>query len=118
MAMRPAIDRKEGYSMKIFSLLAVIFILCGCQKSSIPRNTHLSRAQAISIAKQAAIEHHERLEDYRLHWVGFNVERGRWIISFALKTPYTMGDPRTYHFFAIEIEDKTGNAEYIEGILK
>jgi hypothetical protein len=29
-----------------------------------------------------------------------------------------MGDPRTYHFFAIEIEDKTGNAEYIEGILK
>jgi hypothetical protein len=104
--------------MKIFSLLAVIFILFGCQNSSIPRGTHLSRAQAIRIAERVAVEHDERLENYRPPRVYFNAERGLWRISFPLKTPYTYGDPSTYHVFSIEIKDKTGNAEYIPEVVR
>jgi len=103
--------------MKLFSLLSAVIVLCGCQSSN-PKEAHLSRAQAIEIANKAAIEHKERIEDYKSPEVQFDAERYRWLISFPNKRPYAYGDPRTYHYFAIVIDDKTGNAKYEPYALK
>jgi len=92
--------------MKIFALLAMTFMLCGCQTFA-PFGAHLSRAQAISIAKQVAAEHNQRLQDYLRPEVRFDSQTGKWEVFFQRKNNSSG--------FEVEIDDETGHARYVPG---
>ena len=98
--------------MKTFSFLAILLVICGCQTTE-QSHTRLTRAQAIGIAKELAIEHNERLADYRPPEVeirGLNSDQ--WQLWFFLKKSAIMGKPETWRCFRVIIDDKTGVAKY------
>ena len=103
--------------MKVFSLLVLIAALCGCQGMH-PREAHLSKREALSIAQEVATDHQERLERYRAPEVHFDTISGQWRVSFHQKTSYTYGRPETYNYFGVTIDDKTGKATYEPFVLK
>jgi len=78
----------------------------------------ISQEQVVGIARQVAIEHKERLEDYWPAKAEFDADTGKWIVVFGRKNLPVRERPDTYHTFGIRVDDKTGYAEYKEGMLK
>ena len=98
----------------IFTLLAATFILCGCQPSAPPTSTpppgaHLSRAEALAIARQAALEHKVNLRKYQRPVISFMSDFGQWSILWPNRAS-TEG-------FEVVIDDKTGKIVSAKGIL-
>jgi len=95
--------------------MALLLGLClGC----VSQGAHLSRQQAVAIAKRVAVEQHEQLHKYRTPDASFYRATRRWQVGFRQKEPYTYGKPETYHYFAVTIDDKTGAATYEPGKFK
>lgn len=98
----------------IFAILAANFILCGCQHSAPPASTpppgaHLSGAQALAIARQAALEHKVNLRKYQRPVVAFMSEFGQWTILWPNRA--------SSEGFEVIIDDKTGKIVSAKGIL-
>lgn len=100
-----------SFSFSFLAFFLLIFTLCSCQVSR-PGGANLSTLEAIDIAKTVAIENNERLETYKAPDATFDLERHRWLISFSKKRPYTYGQPDTYHYFGVDVDDKTKRATY------
>ena len=64
----------------------------------------ISRAQAIEVAKQVAVEHNEQLRSYQQPEVQFDLRTREWNIDF-MRIKGEGG-------FTVIIDDKTGNAKY------
>lgn len=89
----------------IFALVAATFILCGCQPSApptsaFPPGAHLSRAQALAIATQSAVEHKVNLRKYQRAVVSFMSDSGQWDIFWPNRA--------STECFDVRIDDKTG----------
>ena len=88
----------------IFALLAATFTLCGCQNSAPtsapPPGAHLSDAQALAIARQAATEHKVDIRKYQPAVVTFMSEFGQWDIFWPNRA--------STECFDVRIDDKTG----------
>ena len=69
--------------MKILLLLAMFFMLCGCQTSAPLFSPLLSEAQVIAIAKQFAKEQNRSLEGYQRVDTTFDSKFEEWDVSFS-----------------------------------
>jgi hypothetical protein len=98
--------------MRLASLLVGAVTLCGCQTA------RLCKQEAIDIATQAGLAHQEQLEQYRPPKAHFYASTGFWQVSFEQKVPYTLGQPETYHYFCVKVDDKTGKGTYEAGLFK
>ena len=88
-------------------------MLCGCQTSA-----HMSKSQVARIARTVATDNGENLENYKSPTIEFFPDTGKWIASFSQKAPYTLGNPSTYHYFAVTVNDATGTGTYQAGKFK
>jgi hypothetical protein len=90
--------------MKIFLLLAALLILCGCQSpaetSVPPSGARLSRAQALALGKQTAMEHNLHFRNYQRPDASFFPPDGKWYILWA--------NPDKFEGFEVVIDDQTG----------
>jgi len=91
--------------MKILLPFAMLLMLCGCQPSPPPTSTpppgaHLSDAQALAIATQAATEHKVDLRKYQRAVVTFMSGFGQWDIFWPNRA--------STECFDVRIDDKTG----------
>jgi hypothetical protein len=98
--------------MKLALLLVAALTLCGCQTA------HISKQEAIAIARRVAVAHQEPLERYRPPRAHYYAARALWQVSFEQKVPYTLGQPETYHYFAVHVDDRTGEGTYEAGLFK
>ena len=103
--------RKMVVVQKLMLLALLMLGICGCETF---HTHHLSKSEVLGIAQRVALEHGENLQEYQAPRLLYVRPTGEWIVSFELKTPPTLGDPRTYHAFAVHVSDKTGNARYKE----
>jgi hypothetical protein len=82
--------------------------------------TRLSEDQVIAIAKKVATDHSKNLETYLPPTLVFYPQAGGshfssfWQVIYNPKAPFTYGKPETYNFILVNIDDKTGSAEYRE----
>jgi hypothetical protein len=105
--------RKEVRVRKLLLMISFVLGLCGCESL---RPHQLAKSEVIKIAERVGAEHGENLQEYRPPRLLFVARIGEWIVCFEHKTPYIpSGEPRPYHFFAVHVDDKTGNARYEEG---
>jgi hypothetical protein len=90
--------------MKVFLPLAALLMLCGCQSPTEtpapPSGARLSRAQALVIGRQTAMEHNVHFRSYQRPDASFFSPDGKWYILWA--------NPDKFKGFEVVIDDKTG----------
>jgi hypothetical protein len=109
--MRPLINHS-------FGLLAASLVLGGCSSprtvpvaSAKPKEARLSAAEAIGIAKEAAVKHGSdlsRYEEPKAHF-DFTDDMGLWLVLFDGKVA------RPGNHLMVVVDDQTGKARVVPG---
>ena len=97
--------------MKILFVIFLGLLVTSC-RSGTNGTSALSQDEALAIAHRAGREHGENLDNYKRPRPQFNPDTGEWLILFYNRRPYSIGDPETYNYFSVCVNERSKRARY------